>query len=327
MSTKKMCDSTTCAAQGHAHNDDEDDDDEDEKQRMAQDDRCWDGNWSCMGLGGMFVVFEDVESLERMEWAGFLEEQQLQQQQEKTSNTGKASSSPLNVHDEFVNLDISSDDQEGWARLHMEVLRPRGLHIASGVMRRVAEGSCPKRIRIRTLDTSSFEELLQHKQAGNKAFSEHRYEEAIERYDEALLLVDSSSFVAPKKQIEQIVNVLSNQAECYLRLKKFKAAGQAATDALLFENGHEKSRMRRAKAALAIAGAPYLLQAQVDLEEIANDEEGQQQQHSRAGVKQAKEYLEQLEEVLEMEKTTLLEKHGSDYDWDLYVRMMKAKCW
>jgi tetratricopeptide (TPR) repeat protein len=293
-----------------------DSNDDEDNARMAQDDRCWNGNWSSAGLCAMFVNL-DSESLEKEEWEEFLAEQQLKE---------KSKSPSLRVEDEFINLDIPGDDQESWARLHMRILQPRGLHIASGVVRRVVEDLCPTRIRIRKLDDEEFKELLEQKKAGNEAFSNKRYEEAIEKYDDALMLVDSL-FVAPKSQVEQIVNVLSNQAECYLRLREYEDAGQAATDALMFDDGHGKSRMRRAKAALAIAGSSYLIQAQVDLEAIVNDEEGQDNNISRPGSKQAKDYLEQLEEMWHMEKTTLLEKHGSDYDWDLYVGMMKAKCW
>jgi tetratricopeptide (TPR) repeat protein len=283
-------------------------DDDDDSAKMARDDRAWDGNWSSAGLSAMFVELQNPY-FEEEQWEDFLEEQK--------------EISSLRAEEEFINLDIPGEDEESWARLHMQVLHPRGLVIASLVMRRVAEGICPKRIRIRKMDDTEFNELMEHKKAGNEAFSKKRYKEAIEKYEEALLMADSS-FVAPKSQMDQIVTVISNQAECYLRLKKYKDAGQTATDALLLDSGHAKSRMRRAKAELAIAGASHLLQAQIDLEEIVNNDGDQK---SREGIKQAKEYLEQLDEILQMEKTALLEKHGSDYDWDLYVRMMKSKCW
>lgn len=284
-------------------------DDEVDSAQMAKNDHCWDGNWSSVGLNGMFIDL-DNENFEEEQWEAFLEDQ-------------RHSSSSLRAEEEFINLDIPGEDVESWARLHMQVLHPRGLDIASLVMRRVAEGTCPTQVRIRKMEDAEFNELMEHKKAGNDAFSKKRYEEAIEEYDNALMMVDSI-FVAPRSQMDQIVNVLSNQAECYLRLKQYEDAGQAATNALLLDSGHEKSRLRRAKAELAIAGAPRLIQAQVDLEEIVNNADDQK---SREGIKQAKEYLELLDEVLQMEKTALLEKHGSDYDWDLYVRSMKATCW
>mmetsp|Transcript_2872 Transcript_2872/g.6765 ORF Transcript_2872/g.6765 Transcript_2872/m.6765 type:complete len:114 (+) Transcript_2872:477-818(+) len=113
--------------------------------------------------------------------------------------------------------------------------------------------------------------------------------------------------------MQQVANVLSNKAECYLRLKQHEDAGDAATAALLLDNSHEKSRMRRAKAEMAIAGASYLIQAQVDLQEIVDE------RHSSTGVKQAKQ-------ILTMEKS-IFQKANPDGDWRLYIRMIKATCW
>ena len=95
-------------------------------------------------------------------------------------------------------------------------------------------------------------------------------------------------------------------------------AGKLATDALLLDNGHEKSRMRRVKA--NIAGTSYLVQAQVDLEEILN------KTGTAAGVKEAKDYLNQLKELLENEKKTY-RQNTPDGDWELFVDRMRAPCW
>jgi hypothetical protein len=164
------------------------------------------------------------------------------------------------------------------------------------------------------------EEFLAQKRAGNESFVKKDYAQAVQHYNDALKMIQIAMFVAPLDQIKEVVNVLSNQAECYLRLKKFKDAGNVATLALMFDNGHEKSRMRRAKAELVIAGDSYLIQAQLDLQEIVDNN------LSKAGVKEAKEYLEQLDELLAMAKTTFEEGHPGE-DWDLYVRMVKARCW
>jgi len=149
--------------------------------------------------------------------------------------------------------------------------------------------------------------------------SKQNYSKAVEHYDDALLFPEAL-YVAPADDMQQVANVLSNKAECYLRLKQHEDAGDAATAALLLDNSHEKSRMRRAKAEMAIAGASYLIQAQVDLQEIVDE------RHSSTGVKQAKQYQEELEEILTMEKS-IFQKANPDGDWRLYIRMIKATCW
>ena len=278
----------------------EDDDD----RKMAQDDGCWDGMWLADGLYGMMISLDSNDFCDD-ETEEFLDDQKefgLQTQEQ----------------DEFLTFPLYGDE-EAWAQLQTKVLDPRNLHIADGVIRRLCENNCPPRIRIRKLESEDMEELMKHKKLGNEAFSKKEYEKAIECYDEALLTI-SNLFVAPKEQVNEVVNVLSNQAECYLRLKQYQDAGAAATDALMFNCSHEKSRLRRAKAEMAIAGVYYLVQAKVDLESIL-EEKG-----SKAGLKQAKEYLEELEELLEMEKKKY-EKKKPDSDWNLYIQILRAKCW
>lgn len=283
----------------------EQDDEDDDERNMAEDDRRWDGNWMTAGLNGMFASLDDDDFCEN-ELDEFLEEK------EKTA--GKSS---LQMEDEF--LILPPEGADGWFRVHHEILQPRGLHAASGLIRRFVEGSCPPRIRIRKLDPEEIQELLSHKKLGNEAFSRKEYEEAVEHYDDALMLV-MDLFVAPLDQVKEVVNVLSNKAECYLRLKRYSDAGDTATEALMFDGSHEKSRLRRAKAELAIAGAPHLIQAQRDLNEIVENKV------SKAGVNEAKEYLEQLDELLRMERKALEDKKP-DSDWDFYVRLLKSKCW
>ena len=163
-------------------------------------------------------------------------------------------------------------DESGWATLAVQVLEPRQLHLASGITRWYLNGSCPPRIRIRKLDEKEMDALICKKKLGNQAFTEKNYSKAIEHYEDALLLVDIF-FVAPTVQVDEIINCLSNQAECHLRLGQNKEAGDAATAALMFDQFHQKSRFRRAKAELAIGTFSYLVQAQADLEEIIREEE------------------------------------------------------
>ena len=277
---------------------------------MAQDDRCWDGNWLADGLNLMFVGLNSGEDFCQNQMIEFLEEKE-----EATVGGGGV----LQEEHEFLTLPLDGDE-DAWAKMHIRILRPRKLHLAGGAIRSFTDGTCPPRIRIRKLESTEMEELLEHKKLGNEAFSSKEFEKAIKHYDDALMVVLLDMFVAPVEQINTIVSVLSNKAECQLRLKLYKDAGCTATDALMFDNNHEKSRLRRAKAELAIAGLPYLVQAQVDLQEIVEN------LYSKAGVKEAKELLNQLDEILDMEKKSKLNQ-DPDFDYDFYVRMLKSRCW
>jgi tetratricopeptide (TPR) repeat protein len=274
---------------------------------MTQDDRCWDGNWLAGGLNLMFVGLNSDE---------FCQNQMTEFLEEKDEAT---IGGVLQEEHEFLTLPLDGDE-DAWAKMHIRILRPRKLHLAGGAIRSFTDGTCPPRIRIRKLDSEEMEELLEHKKLGNQAFSSKEFEKAIEHYDDALIVVLLDMFVAPVEQINTIVSVLSNKAECELRLKRYKDAGCTATHALMFDNDHEKSRLRRAKAELAMAGLPYLVQAQVDLQEIVEN------LYSKAGVKEAKELLNQLDEILDMEKKSKLNQ-DPDFDYYFYVRMLKSKCW
>ena len=273
-----------------------------------------DGNWRADGLGGMFLKFN-----RDMFCDDELEEFETEEKTREHSTSAVISAPRIREH-EFLTLPTDGEEQ-GWARLQIEIIKPRQLHIADFIARRFAEGNCHPRIRIRRISDQGMKELLAHKKNGNDAFVRKEYGEAVQHYNDALRTVHHIPlFVAPLEQIKEVVNVLSNQAECYIRLKKFKDAGNVATMALMFDNSHEKSRMRRAKAALAIAGDSYLIQAQVDLQEIMDN------QTTKAGVKEARDFLEQLDELVAMAKKTFEEKNP-DGDWDLYVRIVKERCW
>ena len=282
----------------------------------GQDERNWDGNWSMDGLNGMFAKLNETT---------FIEDQLKDFEADKAKSL--SSGGALRMDQEFLNLeDVANQTETGelqksWAMLQSQ-LHSRNLHLASALARRAAEGTCPAQIRLRKLSSTKMKELLDLKQKGNEAFGKKEYQAAVDRYAEGLACIGHDMYASPKEQVEQVVAILSNQAECYLRLKKYMEAGNAATNALLFVNSHEKSRMRRAKAELAIAGAPFLIQAQVDLEELIEEH------YSSAGVKQAKELLPQVKELIEMEKETMKRtKNGTDEDWDMYVRTLRSRCW
>jgi len=306
-------------------------DNHDHKQEQEADNSnieggYWDGNWVIhdrivVAGGNLIRTFRHYGN----NYDEFCDEERKEFEMEKmnSSQEGKI----LLEHEEFITFpsssssSSSSDEVEGiWTRLHLEIFQPRKLHVASFVARRFVEGDCPPRIRIRTFSKDDMDQLLMNKKLGNDAFVKKQYEEAIQHYNTALAGIKIPLYIIPTEQIKEVMNILSNQAECYLRLKKFQQVGIMTTMVLMLDNSHEKSRLRRAKAELAIAGDPYLIQAQVDLQEILDNHT------TKTGVKEAKVYLEQMEELLTMAKTTFHIQHPEE-DWDLYVQMVKDKCW
>ena len=128
-----------------------------------------------------------------------------------------------------------------------------------------------------------------------------------------------------------MVNILSSQAECYLQLGEYENAGQLATYALLFDGQHVKSRVRRAKAELALAridegrAADYLVQAKIDLETVLVDNPN----------RKASKFLEDSPEKLLREVVIpLLDRERRIYydgypggNWELHVKVLEARCW
>mmetsp|Transcript_7762 Transcript_7762/g.11496 ORF Transcript_7762/g.11496 Transcript_7762/m.11496 type:complete len:366 (-) Transcript_7762:124-1221(-) len=287
---------------------DESSDEDDLGRKLAQDDRFWDGSWRADGFMGMFVRFDSEDYLED-QMAMFFEEQE-------------DSSSPLQIEDAFLDILSGGDVETEVVRLHQGKLIPGKLHLASGVSHRIIMGICPPKVRIVKLDTEDMEMLLKNKALGNQSFSKGKFEEAMEHYEEALLSIVDNLFVAPTDQIKQVVNVLSNQAECHLRLNQDTEAGDAATSALLLDEGHDKSRIRRAKAELSIGGTAYLCQAEVDLEHVI------EMQSSETSVENATSLLRRVKSKLKYEKKIFEQENtNKDWGWDLVMRSYKCRCW
>mmetsp|Transcript_50585 Transcript_50585/g.122073 ORF Transcript_50585/g.122073 Transcript_50585/m.122073 type:complete len:355 (-) Transcript_50585:370-1434(-) len=311
-----------------------------------------DGNWLCRGHADMLVKLDPtpyknlllvddeskdkdptnctsdgLKNFEQEEWEKFLADQQK-------------AGGMLREDLEFIHLptlataDDDPDRHRGeWERLQKEVLQPRNLKLASCISRRVAEGISPSKIRIQQLSDTQFNKLKLLKNEGNELFKQQKWQEAEAKYLQALEDVDTF-FVAPVEQINQVVVVLSNLAECCLRLKDYQNAGMYATQALFFDNSHDKSRLRRAKAELAIAGAPRLIQAEYDLTEIVDSSaastETESKTSSSVGVREAKKLLEQLGPILDMERSTMLQKQpppSGEFDWDAYKGFVVSTCW
>merc|ERR1712087_232970 len=133
-------------------------------------------------------------------------------------------------------------------------LRNRSLHLASGVIRRIVSDKIhPPIVHITRLAQLDMLELIAKKKEANQLFAAKKFKEALDKYDDALdVVICEHLYVAPTNQVKEVVNVLSNQAECYLRLNDYDQAGETATNALVIDSDHEKTRIRRAKAEIAL---------------------------------------------------------------------------
>ena len=242
-----------------------------------------------------------------------------------------------NISENFVSLKgIDPADEVSIFRIR-DRLDKNGLHMADGVLRRLVEGFCPPKIKITRLDEeTTMKTILGLKQEGNRHFVEKGYREAIDCYDAALESVPTDLrdklHVAPKYQITEFLNILSNKAECLLRKAKYEDSAEASTEALIFDARHEKSRLRRAKAGLEIgmysrfeatsrgdqtmAGVAYLVQARHDLLDILENPD------STA----AKKVLAKVDKLLAGAKKKVLDKDPS-IAWDMSIMKIVSQCW
>mmetsp|Transcript_2762 Transcript_2762/g.5462 ORF Transcript_2762/g.5462 Transcript_2762/m.5462 type:complete len:321 (+) Transcript_2762:141-1103(+) len=258
---------------------------------VAEQDACWDGCWLADGLHGMFLHLTTQKNV-------FI------------------------ADDEFVRLDMDQEDQDGWGRLHVEVLEPRNLQIAAGVIRRISEGTCPKKLPIRTLSENNMKRLQDGQHAGDRALVKKNYKKVIAKYNKALQdVITHDFFVAPSEQMEDVADMLCSTAQAYLSLGKYAKAGKAATASLLFVGNHETARLCRAKAAMAMQSTPYLIQAQVDLQEVLhNGEPSEEEEH------EADQLLQTMGPLLRT-KCTEFESENPNANWQVWVESIKAKCW
>ena len=267
---------------------------------VAQQDACWDGCWFAGGLHDMFVPLWNTND---------------NQQPTKSQNTNNT-----NNDDEFVRLDINQQDQEGWERLYVEILGPRDLAIAAGIIRQISEGTCPPKLPIRNISPTSWDELCTWQDAGDKAMTKQKYKKALAKYTHALDLVPKDFFVVPAEQMHQICDMLCDKAECYLQMNKPEKAGKAATAALLFLGNQEMARLQRAKAGLAMDSTPHLIQAQVDLQELLSNGDPTEEEKE-----QAQQMLPQVGHVLRAKRQEFEKQNPSG--WKAWVDSIKAKCW
>ena len=103
------------------------------------------------------------------------------------------------------------------------------------------------------LEDRAYDAMLACKADGNRAFTSGEFTMAIECYERSLGHFDGGGTQGSSAQRAEKVKVLSNTAECHLRLGAARAAADAASLALKIDNSHEKSRFRRAKALSQLA--------------------------------------------------------------------------
>jgi tetratricopeptide (TPR) repeat protein len=104
--------------------------------------------------------------------------------------------------------------------------------------------------KARKMDNVAFCAMLEEKTKGNRAFSRGQYKSAVNNYLKAEKFLGGAviGVYLVAHQRAELVKVLSNQAECYLRMQKYEDAILQSTAALQLDKRHEKSLLRRAKA-------------------------------------------------------------------------------
>jgi hypothetical protein len=296
-----------------------------QKTMNGTEDMRYDGMWSYLGLFGMMLHFHD-DGEERPE----------------------IDSDAM----EFVDLSplqdvVTEEDREQFLVRLQEDLMGRNLHLADGVLRRLVEeggtSQLPSKVRVRRMTIGQLNHLLSLKRKGNEAFGNRDYDGAVGYYDEALASSKGAIqkfYVAPVDQVEEVVNVLSNRAECELRQRRFRDAAETATDALFLMNNHEKSRIRRVRAELAVgkeaashgggyqpsspasaAAAAYFIQAKCDLQEVMDNPE-----RTEEGTNSVQKQLPDVQRCLDGAKVSML-RTNPNANWELYEQRIQATCW
>lgn len=99
----------------------------------------------------------------------------------------------------------------------------------------------------KNVDSKVFQSALNLKNTGNAYFAKGDYQRAIQCYKKATKKLGLGALLSGEQR-EEMVKILSNQAECFLRLEWYVNAQGCATEALTLDAQHEKSLVRRAKA-------------------------------------------------------------------------------
>lgn len=137
--------------------------------------------------------------------------------------------------------------------------------------------------RARHIPSDDYRAMLHQKEKGKRSFFRGQFKSALDSYKKAEELMggDISGIYLVPFQRTEMVTILSNQAECYLRLKKYEDAIIQATKALQLDRRHNKSLLRRAKATIDmftngettdVFGALEDLQTLIDIKGEGSDE-------------------------------------------------------
>jgi tetratricopeptide (TPR) repeat protein len=106
--------------------------------------------------------------------------------------------------------------------------------------------------RARQVSIDNYAAMLLQKDKGKRAFCRAQYKSALDCYVTAEELMGGDiigMYLVPHQRTE-LVTLLSNQSECYIRMKKYDEAITQAAKALQLDKRHSKSLLRRAKATL-----------------------------------------------------------------------------
>ena len=82
--------------------------------------------------------------------------------------------------------------------------------------------------------------MMNRREQGNQAFKQGRYQDAIDRYSEALEEIQSTNF-----DKNELTKCFSNRAQCHLNLQQYEEAIDDATRALEYVPSDQKSLYRR----------------------------------------------------------------------------------
>lgn len=134
------------------------------------------------------------------------------------------------------------------------------------------------------IEMAAYDAAVVAKKAGNTHFGAGRLREALAAYDEALGHFGMKA--GDGVQREEKVKLLSNRAECCLRLEEWLNAMGTASQALDLDPAHAKSLLRRAKARVGIGTHESLEAARTDLKKLSTIERS-----AKAG------HLQLLEEI------------------------------
>ena len=102
------------------------------------------------------------------------------------------------------------------------------------------------------IEINTFDQMISMKEKANRDFGRGMFNSALEKYLKAEEICGGEVmgiYLVPEQR-KELVNVLSNQAECYLRLAKYQTALAKATSVLQMDRSHVKSILRQGRAIL-----------------------------------------------------------------------------